>query len=131
MQNEVIVTNNSPRTFKDAYHGIEYIIEPGEKKAMSLSAASHIFGYNRKDKTECYRRKGFSNAEQGEAFFGNFGIEVATYVRQDEAGELGDLKALLSEAEQKNAALTEELEAARTEIAQLKEQGGGKKEKKK
>lgn len=116
---EVIVTNKSPKVFKDAFHGVEYIIEPGGKVAMPLAAASHIFGFNLQNKAVAYRRAGFTDKAQGDAFFANFACEYVEYIRKDEAEELEDMKVLLSQKDETIAELTAKLEAAATEIAQL------------
>lgn len=45
--------------FKSRYDGKDYVFRPGEVTALSLDAATHIFGYGLEDKTAALLRFGW------------------------------------------------------------------------
>lgn len=59
--NEIFVTNKNEFPHEDAYDGQPFMFMPGEKVALTRHAATHMFGFNLKDKTETLVRLGWAN----------------------------------------------------------------------
>jgi hypothetical protein len=118
---EVKVTNRNTATFRDAYQGIEYIFEPGKPIAIPLAAAVHLFGFGLKDKTLALRRFGFTSGEVGQKWLSAFDLEYVEYIRKDDADEIEALKLAVSEQQALIDELNLQLEAAQTELGQLKD----------
>lgn len=57
------VTNHSAETLVAAFHGDEYVWEPGEKLNMSEDAARHVFGFGLSDKSSAFHRLGWLNTK--------------------------------------------------------------------
>ena len=120
MNNEVVVTNQNPKPFTDGLNGMTWAFKPNEKVTIPLEAAIHIFGLNKKDKITTLRRLGLANHPDGEQWLANIKMDYVEYVRKEDAAEVEqlkiDLEEKMAEADEKSAAL----EAAQTEITQLK-----------
>lgn len=64
--NEIFVTNKNEFPHEDAYDGVPFVFMPGEKAALTRAAATHMFGFNLKDKTETLVRLGWANLPNDE-----------------------------------------------------------------
>ena len=58
---DLFVTNKNDFTHEDRYAGQDYLFPPGEKVLISEQAATHMFGFNRVDKTDTLARLGWAN----------------------------------------------------------------------
>jgi len=56
----IFVTNKNDFEHQDRFAGIDYYWGPGEKNAVPEEAATHMFGYNRADKSENLVRLGWN-----------------------------------------------------------------------
>lgn len=57
----IFVTNNNPFQHQDSFDGKLYIFPPGEKVAVPIIAAQHMFGFGNPDRTETLVRLGWAN----------------------------------------------------------------------
>lgn len=57
---EIFVTNHNREAHIDAFNGVEYIFPPDERVAVPVEAATHMLGFNLKDKTEVLSRLGWA-----------------------------------------------------------------------
>jgi hypothetical protein len=64
--NEIFVTNKNDFPHEDAYDGEQFVFLPGEKVALPMAAATHMFGFNMVDKTETLVRLGWANLANDE-----------------------------------------------------------------
>ena len=55
---EIFVTNQNDFHHCDSFDGVEFNFPPKEKVAVPVEAASHMFGFNKPDKTETLTRSG-------------------------------------------------------------------------
>lgn len=87
----IFVTNHNPDTHTDAYDGVEYVFPPGERVMIDTDAATHMLGYNLRDKTETLIRvgkaikydpvtKAYADDPEGVRWLANFMIEKAVMV---------------------------------------------------
>ena len=60
MRGLIFVTNHNDFTHTDAYDGEEFIFPPKERVALSVDAASHMFGFNNPDKDDTLTRLGWA-----------------------------------------------------------------------
>jgi hypothetical protein len=58
---EIFVTNGNDFVHTDAYDGVEYTFNTGEKVPVPRAAAEHMFGYGNANKTEALVRLGWAN----------------------------------------------------------------------
>jgi hypothetical protein len=56
----IFVTNKNDFHHEDGFDGELYSFPPGEKVAISMDAARHMFGFGLKDKTETLVRVGWA-----------------------------------------------------------------------
>ena len=56
----IFVTNTNKFTHEDRYDGEDYIFPTGEKVYIPKAAATHLFGWNLKDKTDALVRLGWA-----------------------------------------------------------------------
>ena len=64
--NEIFVRNTSDRDHTDSYDSVQYDFPKGEKTLIPVEAAIHMFGFNRKDKTDNLNRLGWANLPNDE-----------------------------------------------------------------
>src|SRR5882672_2602967 len=57
---EIFVTNKNDFHHTDMFDGQEYEFPPQERVAISVDAATHMFGFNMPDKTETLTRLGWA-----------------------------------------------------------------------
>lgn len=61
MLQDIFVTNNNDFTHIDAFDGAEYVFPPKERVSVPAEAATHMLGFNLKDKTETLVRLGWAS----------------------------------------------------------------------
>lgn len=113
---EVAVINRTAKTFTDSFHGMNFEFAPNKKTIIPLAAAVHIFGFGLTDRgalEQRYRRRGFTNPQDGADYFKNFTLEKVEYVAKEDAEETEALKVKLEESDAKITALEKELDALR------------------
>lgn len=57
---EIFVTNRNDFHHSDCFDGTEYNFPPNERVALSVDAATHMFGFNLPDKTQVLTRLGWT-----------------------------------------------------------------------
>lgn len=100
--NAIFVTNKNKFPHIDAFNGAEYFWQPGDKVEVPEEAAEHMFGYNRKDKTENLQRLGWAtkmndkgmqvNDPEGPKKLGNFIFSRGVMVEVPAEEETADTK---------------------------------------
>lgn len=120
MNNEVTVINRNPKTFTDSFAGMTFEFKPNEKIPIPLAAAVHIFGFNKKDKTQNKIRLGIANHPDGDQWLDNFKMEYVEYIRKDDAAEAEKLKIDLEAKQAELDAANAEIEKLKAEIDQIK-----------
>jgi len=64
--NEIFVTNKNTFDHRDSYDGEEYEFPAGQKVLIPVPAAIHMFGFNRRDKSDNLIRLGWANLPDDE-----------------------------------------------------------------
>ena len=94
MSNFVYVTNkNEDLLHQDRFNGVDYFFEPGKPEIVPVEAATHMFGWNKKDKTENLVRLGWANLpnEIGVKRLAKFVISEATFRPPEEEKEVKEV----------------------------------------
>lgn len=115
---EVTVINHHSIEYKDKHHGIEYVFTPNKQVLVPLAAGVHFFGVglekNAPARMMAWKRRGFTDAEKGEAFLKKFEVKIVDLVPQGEDAEKANeshakaLEDALVSHEDKMAALEDE-----------------------
>lgn len=64
--NEIFVRNTNDFDHVDTFNGREFAFPHGEKVLVPVEAATHMLGFNRRDKTENLVRLGWANQPNDE-----------------------------------------------------------------
>jgi hypothetical protein len=120
--NEVVVINKNPKPFTDGFAGITYTFETNKKVSIPLEAAVHIFGLNKEDKIPTLRRLGLANHPDGKEWLNNIKMTYVEYVPKSDEEEIEKLKIELEAKQAAIGELEKDLDGAKAEIEQLKEQ---------
>jgi hypothetical protein len=89
----IFVTNKNPELHADRYNGEDYVFPPGEKVFVPKAAATHMLGWNMKDKSDALVRlgkamrydpalKNFVEDSEGVRWLANFVFDEAVMVPQ-------------------------------------------------
>jgi len=91
---QIFVTNKNDFYHEDAFNGQKFAFEPGSKQLIDAEAASHMFGFGRKDKTENLLRLGWSNLpdDEGVRWLAKFVFTDARVVEVESEDEQEEVK---------------------------------------
>ena len=82
----VYVTNKNDFVHHDRFNGQDFIFKPGEAQVVPVDAVTHMFGWNKKDKTPALLRLGWANqGDQGVKKLAKFVITEARFEKPPEA----------------------------------------------
>jgi hypothetical protein len=85
----VYVTNKNDFVHHDRFNGQDFIFHPNKAEVVPFEAASHMFGWNKKDKTPTLLRLGWANdGERGVKKLAKFVISEAKFEKPPEAEEV-------------------------------------------
>jgi hypothetical protein len=103
----VYITNKNNFVHEDRFDGQTYVFEPGVAQVVPHDAASHMFGWNKKDKTPTLLRMGWANqGMEGVKKLSKFIIEEAKFEKPKSADEIEQPRIIETEEGPKEVELT-------------------------